>query len=741
MSATKKKTPPKIDWSLAPRGVVSATAQATMGLVAIGGAGDIAHISPVFAGLGAGVGALSHVVAASVQGKYTPGAIVYRLGCWAGAGAWATWAMWGPNHWWNLNGLAALAVGAVGAGIMAPIGRHTRKTTPAGGGAAGTEVARVIGPVGQAWELRFKRVCRVPVRVLSVAQWANGAGFDLHCLLPPGNVTRAQIAACGDALATDARLPDGCGVEIRPVPGGKGSRGEFVLAVSTVNRLGVADDPEPVKIPCPRDYSPRSILDPIPQGEHRDGSIATVALRERAMLIVAPTGGGKTNQLDDITLGVGRCRDALVWHLDLNGGGMSQFWLNPWLNGETDRPPIDWAAAGPLEALFMTTLAVAIAKSRKSDYREYKARMNAKLLPVSPQLPQIELMVDEGAEVLAPTNRDPITRQVRDNIEELQRIGRNEAVRPIISSLRPTADMIAANIVKQSRIKMALQGIDAADLGLLYGYKRGISIEDLPSPGCAFIGVDNTTPRPMKAWWLEPEQIHEAALAIAGYRPELDAASAAVANAEYAIDLGDGRKPQTLSNLYATRYTRMRAAFTGQHEEEPATTTQAAPARPATTAARPAPLRLLSGGADSAKNWPHPLERQPEPATTTTVISARDWPEPIPGRQIHAATTPAGVLTAPAQPIPELVRRAIAAYDAAGDDRMHSEVLAAALGLTPHELAELLGLLGIKSLQRAFLRGGKERRGYARADFAAVAERITSGELAVPEKVAAWPAA
>lgn len=72
MSTTKTKTTRKIDWSLAPRGTVSATAQAAIGLVALGGAGDLAHIDPVFAGLGAGVGALSHLIASAAQAKYTP---------------------------------------------------------------------------------------------------------------------------------------------------------------------------------------------------------------------------------------------------------------------------------------------------------------------------------------------------------------------------------------------------------------------------------------------------------------------------------------------------------------------------------------------------------------------------------------------------------------------------------------------------------------------------------------------
>jgi hypothetical protein len=746
-NSTRKQPARRVDWSLAPRGVVSATAQVATGLVALGGAGDLAHINPVWAAAGTGVGALSNLVVTARHTKHTPGAICYRLACWVGAGGWLTWAWMGPHHWYNLNGLAALAIGATGFAMTAPFGREKRKSSPAAKAAAapGGELVPVSSdPVGKEWQARFRRVCTVKVLVIAVNRWANGAGYDVHCLLPPGNITRDRIAAFADALATDARLPDGCGVEVRPVPGGKGSRGEFILGVNTVNRLGTADDPEPVKIPYPADYSPRSLLQLVALGEHRDGSVAGVMLRERALLLVGQTGGGKTNQLDGLTLGIGRCRDALNWHIDMNGGGMSQLWLRPWLNGETDRPAIDWVAPTPIEALFMTEIALAIAKDRKVSYREYKAAANSKLLPISPDLPQIEITIDEGAEVLSPTNRDPITSRVRDNLEELQRIGRNEAVRPAISALRPTQDHIAPNILKQSAIKMATYGTDNADLGHLYGWKRGISMDDLPAPGCAFLAPDTTaTPRPMKAYYLEPDQIHQAALAISGYRPDLDDPSATIANSEYEFFIGG--KTHKLRDLYATRHQRMReffAAATGQDEEPPASPSPARPAA-ATTSPTPAalaPLRLLRGGADngggqSAADWPDPLQAARQPAA---VASAAEWPEPLPGRAVTATAAPAGALTAPRpveaamRPVPEPLQRALEAFEAARDDRMHSEVLAAELGLSDKwALAKLMRGFGIRSRPK-FKRDRLDRRGYFLDDIRAAADRIARGQAPAP---------
>ena len=706
-----------VDWSLTPRGTVSATVLGAGGLVALAGAGELAHVSPLWAAVGTGVGALGQVVT-SAQQQHAPGALLYRLGCWAGAGGWLTWAWTGAGETWSTNGLAALAVGAVGAAVTAPLART--RTRGGGSGRPGTALVLRSSPdaLTVEWERRFRRVCRIAVTVTEVKPWDNGAGYDVYGQLPPGPATRKQISAAAEALATDARLPEGCGVE--PQPGRH--RGEFVLAVSTVNRLGTE------VLPYPADYSPRSILDAVGLGEHRDSTTAAVSLREDSVLVVGRKGGGKTNLLDVLTLGIGRCEDALNWHIDMNGGGMSQAWLHPWLEGEIQRPPVDWCASTPEEALLMVTVALAIAKDRKSSYRKLKARANSKLLPVSAELPEIIISVDEGAEVLSPSNRDPITRQIRDGLEEVQRIGRNEGVNVIISALRPTQDMIAPAILKQSAVKMALFGLDEADLGHLYGWRQGISMEDLPTKGCAWLGTDSDT-RPMKAWFLEPAQIRDAAVAIAGIRPDLDQYGQDVANAEYLINMG-GARPVKMSGIYAGRHQRMRAAFNGQALTLPA---EPAPAPAAPTSAGPT-LRVVNGGAGGrAADWPDPISAQQQDEPTGEAASAADWPDPLPRRQDGAATATA---TAPARTVPDtatlpdVLRRALEAFDRAGDDRMHSETLAAELGVAdPWALAELFRPYGIQTRPK-FKRGGENRRGYWREDIIAAARQLGAADVA-----------
>lgn len=713
------KTP--LDWSLAPRGTVSATAQAAAGIVAVSGVGEVVGVHPAYGLAAAGIGAVGHLVAGAHR-AYTPSAVLYRLACWAGAGGWLTWALASDAPWWDVNGLATLAVGAVGAGMMAPLANRRGE-----GGGRSALVLRSTARVSEEWEARFRRVCQVSVTVTAIRPWPTGAGYDVHGKLPPGGATLSALRSRCEALATDADLPIGCGVEIEPGE----SRATFVAHVSTVNRL------EAETIPYPEDYSPTSIYDPIDLGEHRNSSVARVLLREDSVVVIGQKRSGKTNTLDVITTGVGRCRDAVVMHIDLNGGGVSQAWLHPWLTGQTERPAVTWAAASPEEALYLTTAALAIAKHRKSAYREFKVNSDSKLLRLSAELPEIVIVVDEAAESMGTgAHRDPILRQVRANLEEIQRIGGNEGVNVVLSGLRATQDVISPAVIKQSRVRIGMLVQDQEELAYLFGWQHRDAIDpaDLSGKGTGFIATGSQTPAPFKAYFMTPSQITRAAIAIANQRPELDPASAEVADGEFELDLG-GPRTVTVKGLYSSRYERMRAAFTGQDvpEVNAAPAARPAPAAPAADTAhaprtRP-PLRLVSAhdwpdlratAAESqpprladANTWPNLGATTPAPATTTTATATSERPADPAAAELEPAP--------PAQ-VPEILARALAAFDAAQDDRMHSEALAEALGMeSAQALAEALRPYGVQP-RPPFVRDGLKRRGYWKADIAAAAQ-------------------
>lgn len=697
MGTTTTNKRQRADWSLRPRGVVSTVGQAALGLTAASAVGSVAHLGPWWAAAGAAVGALGNVVVAAHR-NHSGGAVLYRLACWAGAGGWLTWTLTtGP---WHADALAALGVGAIGAGVLAPIANHTRGGAGRGGGAL---VLRAGGRIGAEWEARIARVCRVRVTVTQVVPWPTGAGYDVHAELPPGGATRAQIAQHANGLAADAKLPEGCGVEVAAGP----HRGAIVLRVSAVSRLAE-------EIGYPVDYSPRSVLEPVVFGEHANGDPAQAVLREDAVLISGPRGSGKTTLLQVITTGLGRCADHLVWHLDLNGGGVTQPWIDVWLDERVERPPIDWAAAGLTEGKRMLRAGIAVAKHRKASYRRLKRERNSSLLPVSPSLPQISIIVDEGAQAV----KDP---ELNALLTELQNIGRNEAVNLIICSLRPTSDLVPVNMRKQAMVRIQMFGPDQEELGHMFGWKRGISMDDLAGVGTGFLSVHGATPRPFRAYQILPAQIEEAAIAIARIRPDLDEASA-----------------QAAGEAYASRYERMRQVFGGDSVD-----LDEAPAAPASI--QPPRLKVLPGGATTAASWGDPREIA---RTQALPANAAAWPDPHPHmRAVTTASATAGEIQAPstpalpARPVPEILTRALAAMDAAHDDRMHSATLAAALGITQADLAGLLRPLGVQPLPHPFQRGGRPARGYAREDLEAAAERIRRGVLEVPPEVAAWPAA
>ncbi|GAA3039604.1 hypothetical protein [Streptosporangium longisporum] len=715
-----------VDWSLKPRGPVSATAQGVLALAALATVGDAVDLAPVW-GCAATAAAAVGTVVTSAHRQLAPSALMYRLACWIGAGSWWSWTL--VDTPWSQTTWAALGIGALSAVITAPLGRITaRRQVEAP--RAGALVLRSSARLAAEWEARIRQVCNIAVIVSDVRTWDNGAGYDVQLSLPPTGATRPQIASRAEALATAADLPDGCSVEVRGVEGA--GRSQVLVRVSTVNRIAQT-------ILYPADYSPRSVLEPIVLGEYANSDPAGAEVREEASLVAGKRGSGKTTLLQVISIALGRCRDNIVWHLDLNGGGLTQPWIDVWLNGRVQRCPIDWAAPDLAEGKLMLAAAIAIAKHRKASYRKLKKTHNVNLLPVSATLPQITIVLDEGANAVA-------DRELGKLIGELQNIGRNEAVNLIISSLRPTGDLVPVNMRKQSGVRVQMYGPDAEELAHMFGWTVGgkLSMDQLGGKGTGFLSLDGSAPRPFRGYNVLPDQVEEAALAIAAMRPDLDEASA-----------------QAAGTAYESRLERMRRAFSDRDsaevdeslEQEPQASSPGARFSPAAPAG-PRRLRVVPRGVDAA-SWTAPMElaRGTRPVASTS--NAASWGDPVlSGRlraeQMHPVqgpATPAGP-TAEVRPVPEILRRALATFDALGAERLHSEELAVALGICTAEgkgdavaLADLLRPLEVRPLPNKFYRTGQERRGYARVALQTAAERVGHGEIEVPAAVAAWPAA
>lgn len=701
-TTTTKTQPVGLDWTLRPRSAAGMVTQSVLGMTAVSAVGNVCGMPWA---LGVGAGLLGAAATFATTQRLSMAGLYYRAACWLGAGAWTAWALEaGP---FGREQLGTLALGGLAAGLTAPLGRAKTDEAEQGQGAAaaaGTDIVlRQGGELGMRWATYIHRATNIVVQVTSVEQWPQGGGFTLRALLPiDGTHTVATIKAAADRLATIARLPIGCGVGV-----GLGEhRGEVVLRVSTVNRMG-----ETVEVP--EDYSPLSVLRPLPLGPFPDGTPATVLLRELSLLLIGYKGSGKTNLLDLLTLLLLRCVDTVVWHIDLNGGGLSQAWLHPWLEGQTERPVIDWAAADENEALAMVKVALAIAKARKRTGRKLKIQADSKLLPISPELPEIVIVVDEGREVLSPNARGTAG-QVREGLEEVMRIGRNEGVNVIASGLRATGSTVSTDFKSQCGIKIGGRVREESELQYLFGWGSRISLAEIPATGCFFLqsdDADDDTPRPFKAAFLPPSRITAAAVMLADNRPRLDDAAARLG--------GD---------LYARRWERMRRAFLADEiddEDVLDVEEEDDPFAPVQRVLRSVP----EIGAGSAGGWADPNElRQRARAAYTPGAAAA--PVATAERLDRAEPTPV-------QDVPVFLAAAVRAFGK--DTRMHSEDLAAALGLdNKHRLAELLGGLDVYPLGHAFERGGRQRRGYERKDLEAAARRIAEGAQDVPDEVRAW---
>src|SRR5690606_29790533 len=123
---------------------------------------------------------------------------------------------------------------------------------------------------------------------------------------------------------------------------------------------------------------------------------------QEVVLAVGPTGSGKTTFLNVLIAEHLRCVDTILCVIDFNGGGLALPWLLPWRQNPDacPRPAISWVADTPNKALEMTEALLQVAKDRKAAYAHVKLASNSTLLPISAELPQWTVFVDEVAEIL-----------------------------------------------------------------------------------------------------------------------------------------------------------------------------------------------------------------------------------------------------------------------------------------------------------------------------------------------------
>ncbi|MEU7222287.1 hypothetical protein [Streptomyces chrestomyceticus] len=501
-------------------------------------------------------GALGHGIGHTVHRKMTLRTGVARAASWLLAGGWTTWAMaHGPLTWAAAGSLLTLGVG-IGAAAShtamweeaAEEERHSAEAR-----AAAAQLTRRARESAHEWEARIARVCRISVKVIAVEHWPTGAGYSIEAELPEGGATWKQIAAASKGLAADARLPLGCTVHVEEGT----AQGLVVIDVMTVNLMRESKD-------YPSDFSPLSILDGIPWGFRPTGEEIRVFLREACALVLGPPGSGKSTFVNAILAGFARCVDVVTWVLDLKKGAAGLPWVRPYLEGlglvdpkagterapEGTRPGIDWLAGDVDEALVMLKVYLRINSARQVSYQHLLDEHDTELLPVSADLPQIQLVVDEGAEALAHAAKgrsgDPKLKELAELLKKAIRTTRAMGQRLVITAVRGNVSTLGDTEIREfSPISAALTSGEQQqkNLAKLFGHIK-LDTSQLREKGAGVIGdvgQDGFAPTPFKGWNAKRSMVRECVLATNDRRPALDAISAKAGSRAYAERWSDER--------------------------------------------------------------------------------------------------------------------------------------------------------------------------------------------------------
>ncbi|MFI5977961.1 hypothetical protein [Streptomyces sp. NPDC051452] len=530
-ATANKSSGPVLDWS-AGHGPVTGALSATTGAFALATTGAATHMPPGWALAVGTAGALGHTVA-GLRIRNAGRTLATRAASWLIGAGWTTWAMThGPLTWAALGSLATIGVGIGAATRSTNLYEEAREeeALAAEQRAIAAELSAERRAIAAEWVERIQRICGITVRVLAVELWETGTGYSLD-LEPQGGITYDRIAQFSVQLSADARLPHGCTATASPGV----HQGRAILDVTTVNVL--KED-----CPYPDDYTPLSVLTGLPWGVRTNGETVAAYLREQCALVVGPTGSGKTNMVHTILAGFARAQDVLPWVIDLNAGSAGLPWVLPALSGELKapddkpvRPGIDWLASTHAEALLMLDAALAIGLHRKKAYQDLLSKANTDLLPVSAKIPQILLVIDEGAEILTSTDRQ--MKELAKKILEVIRMLRAMGIRTVLTALGATG-MVLGNLMirREAKVRVALTGgeTEGMDLGKMFPGRRGLRVEQAPYKGAGFIGTPESPAGLFKAWRIKPDQIRDITVATSERHPRLDDISAKAAGPAYA---------------------------------------------------------------------------------------------------------------------------------------------------------------------------------------------------------------
>ncbi|WP_103529702.1 hypothetical protein, partial [Streptomyces sp. SM12] len=550
------------DWSL-PHGHTTALGYASETVCSMALLAPLTGL-PWQAGAIALTGAALGGIAYDIRQGTTAGTVAVRAASWLTTAAWASWALanapLSPTGW-----AAGLATALIGAGLNISV---TRSEPERKERKLDLKLRRKSVGVMRGWEDRIARVARIEgCQAGDIEWWPGRVGYTVAIDLPAGGTTADDIAPHSPKFAADLRLADGCGVEVKA----GANRGSVVIEVTLTDII--TED-----LPFPEDYSDLTITERFAIGRHRNGAAALGGLCDDCGVLVGETDAGKTNQLRVITAQLSRMPDALIWGVDITGGGLALPWITPWATEGTASAPIfDWIAHSEDEARHMLTMAGEIIAARKAGYQQLMRSKGTDKLPVSADVPAIVILVDETAS---------LSQDTKDLLDKVINEGRAVRVRVMTCGLRATLDVVSSAMKLQAKWRVGMTVSDPEELAYLFpGYVK-IDTKDAPVAGSGWTihtRLGPTKPSPFKGYHMPSSLIDKVCAAVAARRPTLDKLSYDVNPAAY-----DGRWARSLPTLYQGQQLTPDAQTTVD-TAGPTPTTPAAPTtQPNTTATPPA---------------------------------------------------------------------------------------------------------------------------------------------------------
>lgn len=329
------------------------------------------------------------------------------------------------------------------------------------------------------------------------------AGRTIQMRLPTHGCQFTKVAALGERLETLLDLPHRS-IKFRA---GETARSFFV---DIHTRDVLAED-----LPFTFDLTRTTINEPFDIGVDVFGEDIEVLIREIRAAIFAPPGSGKSNLLNVLIARLLQCVDVVIWVIDFKHR-LVKPWLEPWFEGRTQRPVLDWVATTPREARLMTQ-----SLKKGIDHRSVTGT-GSKIIPSAGQ-PTILLISDETASVTG-LNAGPDAHALASNITDIINRGRSEAIDAILAFLRATVDMTGTSTFKAlSKLRIVLGATSAADAtSATDNPGMGSEVAAFEHPGTMLV-QKNRNARIGKALCMEDEDVPVVAQAYSDRRPGLEA--------------------------------------------------------------------------------------------------------------------------------------------------------------------------------------------------------------------------